>query len=61
MYKADSRFDGLTRGQMRDIHKSRRPVAELAKFYGVPAKVIRGVKISVGRSRAAWVAHQAAA
>lgn len=61
MYKADNRFGNLTRGQMRDIHKSDRPVAELAKFYGVPVKVIRGVKITVGRSRKAWQTRQAAA
>lgn len=59
-YKAHPKFSGLSSSQIRDIHKSDRPLAELAKFYGVPAKVIRGVKISVGRTKARK-ARQAAA
>ena len=61
MDKAQSKFGGLTRGQMRCIHKSKQPVAELAKFYGVPVKTILGVKIVIGRSRKAWQTRQGAA
>jgi hypothetical protein len=59
MSKGQSKFGGLTRGQMRGIAHSTWTIRQLAIHYGVPDKVIRGVKISMGHNRVAWHAARA--